>query len=154
MPTDQTALPSDETTLPTDDTTLPTEETTSPNGETILTALPTEETNMSTDMTAWSTDIPPDGTTTEAATGHFLLVVGGQSATNVSDVDISSGVELISLDQSANPVPECLSSLNDLPFTVGLTAAGAVLTQGRENRLYYKGVVDPPLVSAPAPEPD
>ena len=57
----------------------------------------------------------------------FLLVVGGRTESGYTNE-----VEVVSLNPSVNPVPECLANLNDLPITVGSSGAGTVLSQGTE----------------------
>ena len=75
--------------------------------------------------TTISTTPNPTTTTIPKDTDSFLFVVGGRNEDGFSNV-----VEVVSLYPSVNPVPECLANLNDLPVTVGSSAAGAVMSQG------------------------
>ena len=55
-----------------------------------------------------------------SSSGEFLMVIGGYQNTSFLD-----DVELVSLNPTLNPVPECLSNLNSLPFPLA-GSAGAV----------------------------
>ena len=64
---------------------------------------------------------------------HFLMVIGGYSYSRRSLDD----VELLSLDPTAYPVPDCLTQLNPLP--VPIRAAGGALDYSSIyfNETYY-----------------
>ena len=61
---------------------------------------------------------------------HFLMVIGGYSYSRRSLDD----VELLSLDPTAYPVPDCLTQLNPLP--VPIRAAGGALDY---SSIYFNG---------------
>ena len=55
-----------------------------------------------------------------SSSGEFLIVIGGyQNASYLDDV------ELVSLNPTLNPVPDCLSNLNSLPFPLAGAAGTA-----------------------------
>ena len=59
------------------------------------------------------------------------MVIGG----NVDSFgDYFSTVELVSLDPSNNPVPECIKNLADIPIQTGVSLASVGLSSGESHK--------------------
>ena len=56
------------------------------------------------------------------------MIIGGRNF----DVGQTNDIELVSLD--ANPVPDCLSTLNPFPFGSIYGSAGAAMASGMKTR--------------------
>ena len=68
------------------------------------------------------------GNITECANdeeGHFLMVIGGYDGRNAID-----DVELVSLDPTLQPLPDCMTKLNPFPVAID-GVAGALDSSGK-----------------------
>ena len=73
------------------------------------------------------------GNNTECANdeeGHFLMVIGGYDGRNAID-----DVELVSLDPTSQPLPDCLTKLKPFPVAID-GVAGALDFSGKLTLLY------------------